>query len=143
MQEEFSLKFDKILRFIASGYDWNTEKGAVAHATAPLLMFSILSTNTMQISYNSVFCENQLSSAATAAVAVALRADCVRGLALAKLSVLHVRAGTLLQAELRKFFPVAIRRFPFAASLDEGEKLFFGHFHLAETLCALLLHAAA
>ena len=140
MQEEFSLKFDKIHRFIASGYDWDTEKGAVAHATAPLLVFSILSTNKMQISYNSVFCENQLSSAAT--VAVALRADCVRGLALAKLLVLHVRAGTLLQAELRKFFPAAMRRFPFAASLDEGEELFLGHLHLAEALCALLLHAA-
>jgi len=39
MQGEFSLKLDKIHRFIASGYGWDTEKGAAAHATAPLLVF--------------------------------------------------------------------------------------------------------
>ena len=55
-------------------------------------------TKTMLHSYNAVICENQLSSAAAAAVA--LRADCVRRLALAKLFILHVRAGTLLQAAL-------------------------------------------
>ena len=115
-------------------------------------------------SYNAVICENQLSSAAAAAVA--LRADCVRRLALAKLFILHVRAGTLLQAELGNFAsdtrslllpqPIfvhacagtlrsilaAVRSLPFAASLDEGEELFLGHLHLAEALCALLLHAA-
>ncbi len=42
MQGEFSLKLDKIHRFIASGYGWDTEKGAVAHATAPLLVFYLL-----------------------------------------------------------------------------------------------------
>ena len=55
-------------------------------------------TKTMLHSYNAVICENQLSS--SAATAVALRADGVRGLVLAKLFILHVRAGTLLQAEL-------------------------------------------
>lgn len=55
-------------------------------------------TKTMLHSYNAVICENQLSS--SAATAVALRADGVCGLVLAKLFILHVRAGTLLQAEL-------------------------------------------
>lgn len=81
--------------------------------------------------------------AAATTAAVTLIPVHMRGLALAKLLVLHVRAGTLLQAELRKFFPAAMRSLPFAASLDEGEELFLGHLHLAEALCALLLHAAA
>ena len=102
MQEEFSLKFDKIHRFIASGYGWDTEKGAAAHATAPLLVYFSKSfycqNKAMLHSYNAVICENQLSS--SAAAAVTLRADGVCGLMLAKLLVLHVRAGALLQATL-------------------------------------------
>ena len=53
---------------------------------------------TMFHSYIAVICENQLSS--SAATAVALRADGVCGLMLAKLRILHMRAGTLLQAAL-------------------------------------------
>ena len=81
--------------------------------------------------------------AAATTAAVTLIPVHMRGLALAKLSILHMRAGTLLQAELRKFFPATMRRFPFAASLNEGEELFLRHLHLAEALCALLLHATA
>lgn len=55
-------------------------------------------TQAMLHSYNAVICENQLSS--SAAASVALRADSVCGLMLAKLSILHMRAGTLLHAEL-------------------------------------------
>lgn len=104
MQEEFSLKFDKIHCFIASGYVWNIEKGAAAHATAPLLVFFskyfYCQNKAMLHSYNAVICENQLSSSGAAATAIALRADGVCGLMLAKLLVLHMRAGTLLQAAL-------------------------------------------
>ena len=105
--------------------------------------------------------------AATAAASIAGIPTCVFALALAKLLVVHVCAGTLLHAEqgnivsrtrgplfaqpifvhacvrtLRSIL-AAVRSLPFAASLDEGEELFLGHLHLAETLCALLLHAAA
>lgn len=55
-------------------------------------------TQAMLHSNNAVICKNQLSS--SAAAAVALRADSVCGLMLAKLLVLHVRAGALLQATL-------------------------------------------
>ena len=54
-------------------------------------------TQAMLHSNNAVICKNQLSSTAAA---VALRADSVCGLMLAKLLVLHVRAGALLQATL-------------------------------------------
>lgn len=69
--------------------------------TRQLPCWSFLSsTKTMLTSYNSVSCKNQLPSTTAAAAAVALRADGVRGLVLAKLFILHVRAGTLLHAEL-------------------------------------------
>lgn len=57
-------------------------------------------TQAMLHSNNAVICKNQLSSSTATAAAVALRADSVCGLMLAKLLVLHVRAGALLQATL-------------------------------------------
>ena len=59
-------------------------------------------TKTMLHSYNAVICENQLSSSAatTTTAAVTLIPVHMRGLMLAKLSILHMRAGTLLQAAL-------------------------------------------
>lgn len=99
MQGEFSLKLDKIHRFIASGYGLNSKKELSLTRQLPCWSF-LSSTKTMLTSYNSVSCKNQLPSTTAAATAVALRADGVCGLMLAKLRILHMRAGTLLQAAL-------------------------------------------
>lgn len=84
-------------RFIVSGYGLNPKRELPLTRQLPCWSF-LSSTKAMLTSYNSVICENQLSS--SAAAAVALRADGVRGLVLAKLFILHVRAGTLLHTEL-------------------------------------------